>query len=86
MAYYQKQQTQKVNASLDEVWDFISSPANLKEITPDYMGFDVVTKKLPDKIYQGMIIGYKVSSVAGIKINWVTEVTNVVDKKYFVDE
>ncbi|MFK8044692.1 MAG: SRPBCC family protein [Crocinitomicaceae bacterium] len=86
MAYYQKHQTQKVNATIDEVWDFISSPANLKEITPKYMGFDIVTKNLPEKMYKGMIIGYKVSPVAGIKTTWVTEITNVVDKKYFVDE
>ncbi|MFK8039418.1 MAG: SRPBCC family protein [Crocinitomicaceae bacterium] len=86
MSYYQKRQTQKVNATIDEVWDFISSPANLKEITPSYMGFDIVTKDLPDKMYPGMIIGYKVSPVAGIKTTWVTEITQVVDKKYFVDE
>lgn len=86
MAYYQKYQTQKVNASMAEVWDFISSPANLKEITPPYMGFDIITKNLPEKMYQGMIIGYKVSPVAGIKTNWVTEITNVNEGKYFVDE
>ena len=86
MAYYQKIQTQKVSASIDEVWDFISSPANLKEITPDYMGFEVVTENLPGKMYQGMIIGYRVSPIAGLKTNWVTEITQVVEKKYFVDE
>jgi len=86
MAYYQKRQTQKINATIDEIWDFISSPANLKEITPSYMGFDIVTENLPEKMYPGMIIGYKVKPVAGIKTTWVTEITNVVDKKYFVDE
>ncbi len=86
MAYYQKIQTQKVNATIDEVWDFISSPSNLKEITPDYMGFDIVTKGLPEKMYPGMIIGYKVSPVANIKTTWVTEITQVENKKFFVDE
>jgi ligand-binding SRPBCC domain-containing protein len=86
MAYYQKYQEQKINASIDEVWDFISSPANLKDITPEYMGFDIVTKGLPETMYAGMIIGYKVSPLAGIKTTWVTEITHVVDKKYFVDE
>jgi ligand-binding SRPBCC domain-containing protein len=86
MAFYQKKQTQKVNATLDEIWDFISSPRNLKEITPDYMGFDITSTGLPEKMYAGMIISYKVSPVAGIKTNWVTEITHVVDKKYFVDE
>lgn len=86
MAFYQFQQTQEVNASIDEVWDFISSPKNLKEITPDYMGFDITSKNLPDKMYEGMIISYKVSPLLGIKTTWVTEITTVIDNEYFIDE
>ena len=86
MAFYQKHQTQKINASLNEVWDFISAPANLKEITPAYMGFDIITKGLPDKMYEGMIIAYKVKPLAGIKTTWVTEITQVKEGTYFVDE
>lgn len=33
-----------------------------------------------------MIITYKVSPLLGIKLNWVTEITHVKDKQYFVDE
>ena len=71
---------------MEEVWDFISSPKNLKEITPDYMGFDITSEGLPEKMYQGMIISYKVSPLLGIKTNWVTEITHVRDLEYFVDE
>ena len=86
MAYYQFIQTQKVNASLEDVWDFISSPKNLKEITPDYMGFDITSEGLTEKMYPGMIIGYRVSPLLGIKTTWVTEITQVHDLSYFVDE
>lgn len=86
MAFYQLKRTQKINASMEEVWDFISSPKNLKEITPDYMGFDITSEGLPEKMYQGMIISYKVSPLLGIKTNWVTEITHVRDLEYFVDE
>ncbi len=86
MAFYQKFQEQKINASLDEVWNFISSPKNLKEITPDYMGFDITSKDTPEKMYPGLIISYIVKPVAGIKTTWVTEITQVKDKSYFVDE
>lgn len=86
MAFYQLIQKQKVNASMEEVWDFISSPKNLKEITPDYMGFDITSKELADKMYPGMIIGYRVSPLLGIKTTWVTEITQVRDMSYFVDE
>lgn len=86
MAYYQLKSTQKIPASMEEVWDFISSPKNLKEITPDYMGFDIISDDLPEKMYPGMIIGYKVSPLLGIKTTWVTEITHVRDMEYFVDE
>lgn len=86
MAFYQFQRTQKIKASIDEVWGFISSPANLKEITPDYMGFDITSKETPGKMYQGLIISYKVSPLLGIKTTWVTEISQVKDKEYFVDE
>ena len=86
MAFYQFYKKQKVNATIDEIWNFISSPENLKEITPDHMGFDITSKNLPKKMYAGMIISYKVSPLFGIKTNWVTEITQVRDKEYFVDE
>ncbi|WP_372744902.1 SRPBCC family protein [Lutibacter sp.] len=86
MSYFQFKSEQKINATMNEVWQFIASPKNLKEITPPYMGFEVVTKDLSEKMYPGMIIGYKVSPLAGIKLNWLTEITHVVDGFYFVDE
>jgi ligand-binding SRPBCC domain-containing protein len=86
MAFYQLIKKQFVKATLDEVWDFISSPANLKEITPDHMGFDITSENLPEKMYAGMIISYKVRPMLGIPVTWVTEITHVVEKEYFVDE
>lgn len=86
MAFYQLRTEQKIPASIDEIWDFISSPKNLKRITPDYMGFDITSKNLPEKMYPGMIISYIVTPVLGIKTTWVTEITHVRDKEYFVDE
>ena len=86
MGFYQLKTKQLLPASLDEVWDFISSPKNLKEITPDHMGFDIITPDLPEKMYPGMIIAYKVSPLLGIRMTWVTEITHVREKEYFVDE
>lgn len=86
MPFYQLIKTQKLPASIDEVWDFISSPANLKEITPKEMGFTVTSNSGSDKMYPGMIITYKVSPLLGLKLDWMTEITHVRDKEYFVDE
>ena len=37
MPVYQLYKTQKIPATITQVWDFISSPANLKKITPKHM-------------------------------------------------
>jgi ligand-binding SRPBCC domain-containing protein len=86
MGFYQLIKTQKIPATIEQVWDFISSPANLKKITPAYMGFDITSKLIPGKMYPGMIISYKVSPLLKIKMTWVTEITQVREKEYFVDE
>jgi ligand-binding SRPBCC domain-containing protein len=78
--------TQKLPISIQEAWDFFSSPHNLKIITPPYMGFDITEKHLSEKIYPGLIITYKVSPLFNIKMNWVTEITHVQVPEYFVDE
>ncbi|MBP1841014.1 SRPBCC family protein [Formosa algae] len=86
MGVYQFKREQSFNQPIETLWDFISNPKNLKTITPDYMGFDIVSEDLPDAMYEGMIIHYKVSPVLGIKTTWVTEITHVKDRHYFVDE
>jgi ligand-binding SRPBCC domain-containing protein len=85
MAIHSLQKTQKINLSISEVWDFISSPRNLKEITPDYMGFKIITD-LPEKMYAGQIIQYKVTPLLNIPMSWCTEITHVKEHEYFVDE
>jgi ligand-binding SRPBCC domain-containing protein len=77
---------QTIPVSLDKAWDFFSSPDNLKEITPDNLGFKILSKYHGSKMYAGQIIEYKVKPVLGIPLYWMTEITHVEDKKYFVDE
>ncbi len=86
MAYYQFIQTQKLPSSIDEVWDFISRPENLKDITPAYMGFAILSNLQGQKMYAGMLVSYIVKPIMGIPLKWLTEITHVVDKSYFVDE
>lgn len=73
--------------SLDKAWDFFSSPLNLAKITPAEMNFKVTSNYTAETVmYPGMLITYKVSPLMGIKLDWVTEITHVKDKEYFVDE
>jgi ligand-binding SRPBCC domain-containing protein len=86
MSFYQLHKTQNIPATIQDVWNFISSPANLKKITPVYMGFDITSKNMPDKMYPGMIISYRVKPLFGIRTTWVTEITHIKENEYFVDE
>ena len=84
-SYYQFSSVQYLNTDLKSIWEFASSPKNLKKITPDYMLFNI-TSNNKDKIYPGMIISYNVAPILNIKLNWVTEITQVFENKYFIDE
>ena len=85
MKIYTKSSKQNIPISLDEAWAFLSNPSNLKEITPPYMGFNILSGA-DREMYPGQIIQYIVTPVLGIKAKWVTEITHVEDIKYFVDE
>ena len=84
MSHFQLKKTQLLNTDIDTIWDFASSPKNLKEITPDNMLFNITSEGLPEKMYPGMIITYEVSPLLNIKMKWVTEITQVVEKKFFM--
>lgn len=85
MTLYQLHTKQFFPVSKDILWDFISDPANLKEITPNYMGFDILAGA-DSKMYQGQIIAYKVKPLPGFSTKWITEITHVNDHNFFVDE
>ena len=85
MKIYNLQSKQKLPISVNKAWDFLSSPINLKTITPEYMGFNILSGA-DRKMYPGQIIQYIVTPLFGIKTQWVTEITHVQENKYFVDE
>jgi ligand-binding SRPBCC domain-containing protein len=68
-----------------EAWTFFSNPANLQKITPKEMNF-IIHTEVPEKIYPGLIIIYTVSPLFRIPLKWVTEITQVKEPLYFVDE
>jgi len=76
---------QRLPITVEEAWDFFSSPKNLKTITPPYMGFHIKSGG-ESPMYAGMLIKYTVTPLLGIPMKWVTEITHVEDKEFFVDE
>ena len=85
MKLYQIKTKQKLPISVDKAWEFLSNPKNLKEITPKHMNFRILSGA-DRSIFAGQIIQYKVTPMLGISTKWVTEITHVKDKEYFVDE
>jgi ligand-binding SRPBCC domain-containing protein len=83
---YSFKSVQQIPVSLDEAWRFFSDPANLAEITPAKLGFKIISKHHGPTMYAGQLIEYTVKPVAGIPLYWMTEITHVKDREYFIDE
>jgi ligand-binding SRPBCC domain-containing protein len=84
---YRLEFEQNLPIPLAETWDFFTSPLNLAKLTPPKMGFEVTSPyDAKSKVYEGMIITYKITPLFGVKMNWMTEITHVKDQQYFVDE
>ena len=78
-------QEQFLPISLDKAWDFFATPKNLNEVTPDDMVFEI-TSELPDKMYEGLMITYRIKPLMNITVNWCTEITHIREKEFFVDD
>ena len=85
MKLYQLHSKQSFPISKQEAWDFLSNPANLKTITPDHMGFTILSGA-DRPMFPGQLIQYKVSPFPFYSTKWVTEITHVKEGSYFVDE
>ncbi len=85
MRLFQLSAQQTLPITKKEAWDFLSDPKNLATITPDHMGFNILSGA-DRKMYPGQIIQYQVKPFPFYSTTWVTEITHVVDGEYFVDE
>jgi len=86
MKIYKLERHQFVPITIDQAWDFFSSPKNLKKITPVYLGFEITSDSQDDKMYAGMIITYIVKPLLRIPLRWMTEIKHVSEPNFFVDE
>jgi len=85
MKIYTLHAKQSLPISKQKAWDFLSDPKNLKVITPEYMGFHILSGA-DRPMFAGQIIQYIVTPVLGLKTKWVTEITHSEEGEYFVDE
>jgi len=78
--------SQFIPAPIDLVWDFFSSPGNLKIITPPDLKFSIISELSPENILKGQQIEYYVTPIWHMRVKWVTKISDVREKEYFVDE
>ena len=85
MSIHRLHATQFLPVLPETAWAFFSDPLNLKRITPAYMNFQILAGA-DEPMYAGQIIQYKVSPFPGVRTTWVSEISQVVPGRYFVDE
>lgn len=78
-------QEQFLPISLEEAWDFFATPKNLNEVTPKELSFEILTD-LPNKMYEGLMISYRIRPMLNIPVFWCTEITHIREREFFVDE
>lgn len=86
MKVYTLQRKQFIPISLQEAWDFFSSPKNLAKITPSKMNFRILEISGGEKMHEGQIIKYRIKALPLFSVYWVTKILDVKEPFSFVDD
>ncbi|MEM9837470.1 MAG: SRPBCC family protein [Bacteroidota bacterium] len=78
--------TTTVPRSLEATWDFFSRPENLEKLTPKDVSFEFLTPLKGVVMYPGIAIQYRVSPFPGFTTDWITEITQIKEYEYFIDD
>jgi ligand-binding SRPBCC domain-containing protein len=85
MKIHRLTRTQFLPISLEDAWAFFATPRHLQAMTPGFLHFRILSP-VPEAMYPGLIITYRIAAVAGIPMTWVTEIKHVEQQLRFVDE
>ena len=85
MTLHTLRQEQILPITPGQAWAFFSSPANLNEITPPDLGFEITSPPEP-RMYEGQIVTYRIRIAPFVRVTWVTEIKCVEEGRSFVDE
>src|SRR4051794_36786302 len=86
MATFSFKTVQKIPTDLQTAWSFFSDPGNLRSITPPEMRFKIISDAYDAEMYPGQIIEYTVRPLFGFPMYWMTEITHMQDRVFFIDE
>ena len=84
MKIYSLHKKQKLPITLDIAWNFLCNPANLSKLTPPEMNMKIISGS-DRPMYAGQVLQYGVTPLPGFKTKWVSEITQLEIKRYFVD-
>lgn len=85
MRLYTLRAEQRLAITQQQAWEFFSDPSNLQEITPASLDFRIISE-LPERVYAGLVIVYRVTALPRLPTTWVTEITHLDAPHMFVDE
>ena len=74
-----------LNAQPETVWTFLATPANLNELTPPELHFQILSE-LPKQMHNGLTILYSIRIPRFGRRRWLTEIKHIREGHYFVDE
>lgn len=83
MKVHQLYRRQQLQLNIEDAWQFFSSPYFLNRITPDFFHVDIVSP-VPDDIYPGLLISYRMKAVFGIPMAWLSEISHCEKHRYFI--
>lgn len=85
MKLYQFKAQQQLPIDLDQAWRFLTDAQNLKLLTPPQLDMQVLygTER---SMFAGQLIEYRVKPLPFYHTHWVTHITQLKEKEYFVDE
>lgn len=74
-----------LDADPNTVWEFLSTPINLNELTPPGLRFQLLSE-VPAKMYNGLTILYEIQVPFFGKHHWLTEIKHIREGEFFIDE
>jgi len=74
-----------LNAQPEQVWEFLSTPINLNQLTPPDLHFQVLSE-VPERMYNGLTILYEIKIPGFGKRRWLTEIKHIQEGAFFIDE
>mgnify|MGYP006132349757 FL=1 len=75
---------QTVDKEISLLWDFFRKPSNLNKLTPEDVNFKIKSGESND-FYEGKIISYRINPFKFVSLNWITEISQVKEGSYFID-